>query len=532
MRFSFSPKYQAGILAISWLGLSLPFVNRPLFVDDHAHFAEAMNLKEHWSRPYRSEGGLGWRPEKGPDEANPLGYFYLVAAITSLIGEQIWKIHLVMMAFNLAALLCFYSLARRYLAHPFWAAWLWMVSPHFWLTANALLVDTLLAPVMLLGLWMWICAWERNNNRLLAAAGIVLGLAPLVKYTGLLVWLAVIAWTWLETPHDRARRWFYALLPCAVLVLWMAWTRFLYPQSHLSAVAASSMTWPRWQTLVSLLGFLSALVPVTIILAAVSLLKNEDRVRVRAAVLLASGLAIGLSLGYLPLIGLQAGIWLGLTLLWFGVVPWRYLWQRTGGIWLTAWSFAGVIGLAIARDWVCARYLVILSPPWVLLTVMALERIDVFGKRFFRLTTMAAATAFGLVLAIADYQQAAVDWSVSQSLRAWQPPGLVDVGYYPAAALGGLSLALDPKAWKPLDPAAFVPSGALALVPRRTLPLYFHPKLRAPQRLALWSYRSMLPFRTLDMVSGSGFYGTIWGPLPFGFTTAPLEIYSLVREKA
>jgi hypothetical protein len=68
-------------------------------------------------------------------------------------------------------------------------------------------------------------------------------------------------------------------------------------------------------------------------------------------------------------------------------------------------------------------------------------------------------------------------------------------------------------------------------LPWRTLPRAFFPQVEEPKVLHRLTYRTWNPLRTLDSVSGAGFYGSIWGPLPFSFSLGPLEVYTLAHSE-
>jgi hypothetical protein len=135
---------------------------------------------------------------------------------------------------------------------------------------------------------------------------------------------------------------------------------------------------------------------------------------------------------------------------------------------------------------------------------------------------------FSGLLASSDYVQAQVDQKAARDVETWwqlvNPP--FKNAYYPAAELGGLSYYL-PHHWKPANPGDSLSDGDAALIPWRSLPPAFFPQLKAPQALARFVYRTRLPFRTLDSRSRAGFYGSIWGPLPFSISNDPIEVYTL-----
>jgi hypothetical protein len=70
--------YPRILLLILGLLAFLPFINRPLFVDDHAHFAQAERLAQN-EKLYADSQLPNWRKNETPTEANPLTYFYFMS---------------------------------------------------------------------------------------------------------------------------------------------------------------------------------------------------------------------------------------------------------------------------------------------------------------------------------------------------------------------------------------------------------------------------------------------------------------------
>jgi DNA-binding CsgD family transcriptional regulator len=63
------------------------FIQRPVFVDDHAHYAEALGLAREGSGLYRGSAyAMGWESGGAPGEANPPAYSYI------LLQEQISRV--------------------------------------------------------------------------------------------------------------------------------------------------------------------------------------------------------------------------------------------------------------------------------------------------------------------------------------------------------------------------------------------------------------------------------------------------------
>ncbi|WP_285172436.1 hypothetical protein, partial [Mycobacterium tuberculosis] len=59
------------LICLVGMAAFLPFIDRPLFVDDHAHVRLAFDLMEHPGLPFpRHPGELGWQEGQNPTNAN------------------------------------------------------------------------------------------------------------------------------------------------------------------------------------------------------------------------------------------------------------------------------------------------------------------------------------------------------------------------------------------------------------------------------------------------------------------------------
>jgi hypothetical protein len=238
----------------------------------------------------------------------------------------------------------------------------------------------------------------------------------------------------------------------------------------------------------------------------------------------------GVMLGGFSWVGVQGGFWAGCFFLWFVWIAMfaRHHWNASR--FLILWAVLGGLVLSVAIPWVCARYLVVLSAPLILLTVKSLEQTfpGAAERPLFLNASLLVFVSFGLALACADYSQAAIDRRAAVEAQAWRrnhAPALD--GYYAGASLGGIGYYLSQSGWKPLSPGAQAPPHTLLLLPRRTLPSFFWPALPRGKVVSVFEYAMKNPLRTLG--HGAGYYGSLWGPLPFSFSNKPVETYTLIE---
>jgi hypothetical protein len=335
-------------------------------------------------------------------------------------------------------------------------------------------------------------------------------------------------WVLMTRSDKRSWKWAWALLPAGVFVAWEVGSQHLYGAGHFGAVAKSRMVIPGPEKFLTLAAFISATTPCLFIPVFASIVGRVDgRRRWIVGGLAAATLAITIFV-YPPLsIGVQLGLWSAVFVAWILLLdP-----GDASGRWLFAWLLLGLIGLAVALDWVCARFLVIHSAPLILLSVRSVEAkfSRLTDSRSFRAGSFVVLTVYGLAVASADFSQARVDWRAARWAEAWEQkldhPGRA---YYPGAALGGLGYYLRADRWQGLPPGAEVPKGSLLLIPRRTLPSFFLPEVSRAHVVAILEFRSWNPIRVFGSAVRAGFYGSVWGALPVAFSSAPLETYQLL----
>ncbi|OVE77407.1 hypothetical protein BVX98_02565 [bacterium F11] len=528
------PKNPFFLIFLLTLGAFLPFIGKPLFVDDHPVYQEALDLPNHPAKPYITiETRPGWDKGTIPNEYNPPFYFYYMGYLAKLVGNEIWKAHLFILPFTLLGLWAFYWISRSYLKHPLLATAFLLISPHFWITGTSLLVDALLAPMMLMGIACWIEAWKRQDRSLFLLAGVLLGLAPLVKYTGLLSWAVVVLWSLGQKPRKQWTSFLFLLIPFLMMASWLTWTRLLYQESHFSAVAHQSLHWPTVQHLVFSFAYASASTfVVCLLLLFLKRLPNLERWPLVLIIYLGGWFA-GLSLNLRPTEGIQMGFWVSSFCLWLMLVTPQSRKEVTAKGWLWGWVLLGLLGLSLARDLYCGRYFVIIGPPMIILTLQLLEEkfSPIFQSRQLRYLLFTGIFIPSLLLTMGDYGQAKLVRRAANDLNLWlKKENITGKAYYTAATLESLGFYLDSN-WNPMGPQESMNPGDVVVLPLATLPSRFFPKLRNPVLVGKFLYQMKNPFRTISRFAHAGFYGSIWEPLPFSVTQKPAGVYTVIQEQ-
>src|SRR5688500_6601330 len=100
---------------------------------------------------------------------------------SDLESFPIWFVRLGRVVLSGLTAMFIYQLARRFLVPPAPAAVLSVLTPAFWLSSYALLIDSTLLFFFLGGLCAWIEGLKRGSAGLKIAAGLAMGLAILTK---------------------------------------------------------------------------------------------------------------------------------------------------------------------------------------------------------------------------------------------------------------------------------------------------------------------------------------------------------------
>lgn len=607
-----------------WLfavALGLPFIGRAYFVDDHYHMLMAQGLLDHPGRPYdfraddNGADNLGWERGQPPRMVNPPLHHYLLAlwwkiggisrrpvpasglrgagtegpldnppaselrgeggerppayAPSSELGEEgrLWAVRLLSLGFSALAAVFIYLLAQRFLVPPMPAAVLSALTPAFWLSSYALLIDSTLLVFFLAALWAWMDGLERGSAVRLAASGLLMGAAILTKYTGgFIVVLAALYW-WMEKYKEGGKAaeglngsegrlkglegkmvsknpfssfftllrpfspLLFLLIPAAILGLWSFWTYSLYGEPHLTAASKRVVNSFHWTHALVFLIFFSG-----VLLFPLAAWFTQAGRRRAAAV----GTAV---LGAL----LFASRWGGFTgleavmLVLFAVGGVLFLLQALSAAFrspvrsdrfLAVWLLLGAGQMIFIMGWVAARYYLTVLPPAVFLAYRAWQGLHRHAPSAFnrRLTALGAGMlALGLGLAWADYAQAQTGRLVAKEAErdGWPAGGR---GFF----LGDSFTAsyLKYAGWRPAFPDTPLEIGDLVMRPEVIMPSWWF-RVR-PENFAVvkvYEYPSRFPFRVMDNAGAAGFYASAWGALPFTISRSPLERYTLLQVR-
>ncbi|MEZ4336221.1 MAG: glycosyltransferase family 39 protein [Sandaracinaceae bacterium] len=226
------PRWRAAaVLAAVWAFCCALELGKAVHVDDTAHLVIAEHIVRDPLHPMRAEVFWGVAPAPAHELNQPHLFFYLLAGLMAL-GAGPLGLQLAMCALTGLALVATYRLVRRAAGDEtlaLFAAAALGLGPALAPSQN-LMTDVPLLALFTVALASFVGpGTDRRSVLRLALGAAAVGLACLVKYTGLVL-LPVLAW-WLWR-HRRRSLWVLAI-PIAFLAAWSAFNVWDYGGVHL-----------------------------------------------------------------------------------------------------------------------------------------------------------------------------------------------------------------------------------------------------------------------------------------------------------
>lgn len=529
----------------------LPWVNKPLAIDDPLFLLSAERIRQ---SPLDFYGGnVNWYGTSQPLAdvmMNPPLQCYYLALVSSVVGIDEPGLHLAMMLPAILTVLGAYSIAARCCEHPMLAALALLVTPAFLVSSTSLMCD-----VPMLALWVWALAlWMRgiddDQQVLMFAAAILMGLCALTKYFGLCVLpLAVV--------YAAARRrsvgiWcFWPLVTLAILAGFEWYTRSRYGHGFLSGAAvyatktSSEIGLPAFDLVVEGLVFAGGAL-LTLLFFAPWLWSRRG-----LAVWLIAAVVIGAALGY-------RGNIASLALAIEGRTDWNALIQSAlfclaglmmvclpimdvarrrdvASLLLLLW-IGGTFVFAACFNWtINVRSVLPAAPAAAIVVVRRLELggpapIDLRSALVRYAVPLTAGLCLSLLLCWADYRSAKVDWlAADQVADRYAPAGegntLWVEGHW------GLQYYLEHRGGKCIDYLAdSVQPGDAIVIPDDNTGL----KIASTSWEVLEElHPPLLPrLTTFSNAARASFYSHFFGELPYRFGAVPPRAFRIYRANA
>lgn len=522
--------------------LALPFINRAYFVDDHYFVEMAEWLKVHPGLPYHfraDDAGLqnrGWEENGMVRMVNPPVHQYFLAFLLKLGGEKEWFLRLGCVMLSCFSGLFIFGLARRWTKYPLLSTLLVLATPAFWLSSYSLLIDST-AGFFFLGALLFFVKGSEEDSRFPARrewlfiilSGVFMGLAVLTKYPALLIVPVTFLW-WLFNFKSLRRPWIFFVawgISFLFLLGFSLYTAHVYGEPHILAASRRMMVSGNVAKLAFFVFFAGAtIVPV------VAWWVNGIWIN-----LLLAGGGVGIA-GFLASRFGGFSVWqAGLFAFWtcssfaFFVAllvfyfKWGWIYPRDH--FLVGWILGFVLMMSYVMPWVAARYYLIALPAIVFLGARFIECRWGKNARKIMAGLLAGMVVLGAGLAYADYQQAETNRRLVGDLKSRGFSG--GPGHYYLGDSFTMSYMKN-EGWTPCFPDTQFRVGDLVLGRSVTMPLVWFKKCPIEVKIVkAFDYPTWFPVKVMDYHGSAGFYASVWGVLPFTFSSVPWERYYLVE---
>ncbi|MEA2735326.1 MAG: hypothetical protein QOE14_1777 [Humisphaera sp.] len=217
------------LLALACVGLLLPFITKPLHMDDPMYVWAAEHIISHPLDPYGLS--VNWRSTSTPmaDEMKnpPLVCYYLAGAML-ILGRSEPALHLAMMLPAVGVVLGTYQLAKELGGRPTIAALATLASPVFLISASTIMSDVAMLCSFVWVVWFWVRGMKTNRTWLLVVASLLIAASALTKYFGVALIPLLLA-DGLIRRRGRPGTWMLPLLvPVAILIAYQIATKRMY----------------------------------------------------------------------------------------------------------------------------------------------------------------------------------------------------------------------------------------------------------------------------------------------------------------
>ncbi len=524
--------------------LNLPFLNKPITIDDPVVLEVAEQIVKEPLRPYSC--WINWLGDFLPmfdTTTNPPLTSYFLAPFLAIWGYNEIALHTGMLVFPLMIALGMVALSRRFTGGSIWPVLLVITSPALSVSNNTMR-DVPGTAFIVAAVACFVYGCDRDSRKLLFWGSFFAGCALLVKYSQLIVFFVFIAYALL---NRKPRHLLWLLVPLAMLGVWFGQNILVHGETHFGYLARvrrndTSFTWiEKLRCATTILGSLLLLWPVALVHDI--RFKRWIRLTICAIVLVLGLLGIRWQFGdreagFEYYLWAGAGIWLGTWAILTGItaicrspysspLPFNAAVQhRRDGLFLFIWMLihAGVASFGVFFQ--AVRHVLPIFPALSLLAVLAFRYEAGERMRSVLRPVLAFCVVVQLVLAIAiniaDYEFADPPRRfVAEELPRLQESGR-EIWYH--GSWGWRTYARNAGMINVAGNGPTPPAGALYVRFRYTYKGRY-PDGFQESRLRLLEeheYPGWMPIRT--MRDRGFFYSTMGTSTPFRFSTVVQDV--------
>lgn len=226
----------SAVALASALVVGLPFLNKPIHIDDTFVLAVAEQICRDPLRPF--SGSFNWFDDPQPVfqiTTNPPFLSYWIAPVLAAFGASEIALHLAMLPFLILLALASASLSRRFAQGSVWPVLFVMFSPAVVVSPNVMR-DVPAAALATAAVALFVAGTDRDRWSYAILGSLLAGLATLTKYSAVIM-LPVLA---LYPIFRRKPRYLLAILAAgAVIGLWFAQNMLVHGKIHLLAMKSA-----------------------------------------------------------------------------------------------------------------------------------------------------------------------------------------------------------------------------------------------------------------------------------------------------
>ncbi len=239
------------------IGLILTLINidKAYHIDDAFHLQVAEHLKDHPTKPLSGEVLWDNKVKKIAQSNQPPLYFYLLALVMNLFGENALILHLFTSAFVFPSLFFFKQISSIIKAkQPNLMLIIFGFSYPIIINQN-IMVDVPLLAMMLGSIYFFLLALERNDSKVFLSSMIFLSIGLLIKYTIIPLIVAFVLILLLKKQYKNI---LFLMIPLFILGLWSLWNYIEVGQSHIGHRESSGFNYLKFDPYY-IIGFISCL---------------------------------------------------------------------------------------------------------------------------------------------------------------------------------------------------------------------------------------------------------------------------------
>jgi len=215
---------ELAILNIFILFVIIPFLAKPIHIDDTSFIYMAEQIQKDPLRPYSFVIVWGGSIKTGTEYKDTPLMAYYIAFILTFFGESELLFHAFFLIFPVIAGNTFYFLAKRFLKKPLIPSLLLVSTPTFMVMSHSLMLDIPVLAFSLLSILFFLKGIDNSNNFFLFLGGLFAGIAYLSKPTAIVLLPILLLYILLKQRYIYA---LYLLIPVSIISLWAFHNFFL-----------------------------------------------------------------------------------------------------------------------------------------------------------------------------------------------------------------------------------------------------------------------------------------------------------------